>query len=149
MVAQKPEMSSMPDILDGESAVFNPCPPWGSTEPSSSRGILAPGRFEGVNSFPQPVQDRVKGALAIAAAGSMADMAKPMKGFDAGVYEISKPTGPMRSGRSMRSNLAPTFGWFTPSRRSRPKASRRRNARSTSSKNASNGSERFCYEGKG
>jgi phage-related protein len=41
------------------------------------------------SSFPQPVQDRVKGALAIAAAGSMADTAKPMKGFDVGVYEIS------------------------------------------------------------
>jgi phage-related protein len=41
------------------------------------------------SSFPQPVQEGVKGALAIAAAGSMADMAKPMKGFDVGVFEIS------------------------------------------------------------
>jgi phage-related protein len=39
--------------------------------------------------FPPTVQDRMKFALEIAAAGEMADIAKPMKGFDAGVFEIS------------------------------------------------------------
>ena len=42
-------------------------------------------------SFPLPVQDQMKFALEIAAAGAMADIAKPMKGFDAGVYEIALP----------------------------------------------------------
>lgn len=39
--------------------------------------------------FPPPVQERVKFALQIAAAGEMADIAKPMKGFVAGVFEIA------------------------------------------------------------
>lgn len=42
--------------------------------------------FQGL---PPSVQERVKYALEIAAAGEMADNAKPMKGFDAGVFEIS------------------------------------------------------------
>jgi phage-related protein len=42
-------------------------------------------------SFPSPVQDRMKFALEIAAAGAMADIVKPLKGFDAGVYEIALP----------------------------------------------------------
>lgn len=33
----------------------------------------------------------MKFALEIAAAGAMADIAKPMTGFDAGVYEIALP----------------------------------------------------------
>ena len=41
------------------------------------------------SAFPQPVQDQMKFALEIAALGQMADIAKPMKGFDAGVYEIA------------------------------------------------------------
>lgn len=41
------------------------------------------------NSFPPAVQEQAKAALSIAAAGAMADVAKPMKGFDAGVYEIA------------------------------------------------------------
>lgn len=41
--------------------------------------------------FPQAVQERVKFALQIAAAGQMADLAKPMKGFDGGIYEIALP----------------------------------------------------------
>lgn len=39
--------------------------------------------------FPYPVQDRIRFALAVAAEGELADIAKPMKGFDAGVFEIS------------------------------------------------------------
>jgi phage-related protein len=50
---------------------------------------LAKAALKEFNSFPQAVQDQVMGALAIAAAGTMADVAKPMKGFDAGVYEIA------------------------------------------------------------
>lgn len=42
-------------------------------------------------SFPQPVQEQIKFALEIAAAGRMADIAKPMKGLDRGVYEIALP----------------------------------------------------------
>jgi phage-related protein len=41
------------------------------------------------HAFPQGVQEQVKFALEIAAAGEMADTAKPMKGFDAGVFEIA------------------------------------------------------------
>jgi phage-related protein len=39
--------------------------------------------------FPLPVQDQMKAALEIAAVGAKADIAKPMKGLDAGVYEIA------------------------------------------------------------
>ena len=42
-------------------------------------------------SFPQAVQEQIKFALEIAAAGQMADTAKPMKSFDGGVYEIALP----------------------------------------------------------
>jgi phage-related protein len=42
-------------------------------------------------SFPALVQDQIKFALQIAAAGAMADIAKPMKGFAAGVYQIALP----------------------------------------------------------
>lgn len=41
--------------------------------------------------FPQAVQERMKFALEIAATGRMADIAKPMKGLDGGVYEIALP----------------------------------------------------------
>lgn len=41
--------------------------------------------------FPQAVQDRMKDALAIAAMGQKADIAKPMKGLGAGVMEIALP----------------------------------------------------------
>jgi phage-related protein len=40
-------------------------------------------------SFPQSVQERMKFALEIAAAGETADIAKPMKGFDVGVFELA------------------------------------------------------------
>jgi phage-related protein len=40
-------------------------------------------------SFPQSVQERMKFALEIAAAGEKADIAKPMKGFDAGEFELA------------------------------------------------------------
>lgn len=39
--------------------------------------------------FPQSVQEQIRFALEIAAAGEMVDAAKPMKGFDAGVFEIA------------------------------------------------------------
>jgi phage-related protein len=39
--------------------------------------------------FPQAVQEQFKFALEIAAVGQMADTAKPMKGFQAGVFEIA------------------------------------------------------------
>lgn len=39
--------------------------------------------------FPRPVQEQMKFALEVAAAGGMADIAKPLKGFDAGVFEIA------------------------------------------------------------
>ena len=41
------------------------------------------------NGFPQAVQGQMKFALEIAAAGKMADIAKPMMGFEGGVYEIA------------------------------------------------------------
>lgn len=41
------------------------------------------------NSFPQGVQEQMKFALQIAAEGQMADIAKPMKGLDSGVFEIA------------------------------------------------------------
>ncbi len=41
--------------------------------------------------FPQAVQKRMKFALEIVAAGQFPDVAKPLKGFDAGVYEIAIP----------------------------------------------------------
>jgi phage-related protein len=45
--------------------------------------------YKEFSSFPQAVQEQVKFALSVAAAGEMADIAKPMKGFDAGVFEIA------------------------------------------------------------
>jgi predicted XRE-type DNA-binding protein len=41
--------------------------------------------------FPRAVQEQAKFALEIAAQGSLADIAKPMKGFDVGVFEIAMP----------------------------------------------------------
>ncbi len=41
------------------------------------------------HTFPQAVQEQIKYALEIAAIGEMADTAKPMKGFDAGVFEVA------------------------------------------------------------
>ncbi len=41
--------------------------------------------------LPKSVQDTVKAALEIAAVGEMADIAKPMKHIEAGVYEIALP----------------------------------------------------------
>lgn len=47
--------------------------------------------FKEFHSFPQAAQEQMKFALEIAAKGQMADIAKPMKGFDDGVYEIALP----------------------------------------------------------
>lgn len=38
--------------------------------------------------FPAPVQSRMRAALEIAATGEMADIARPLKGMDTGVYEL-------------------------------------------------------------
>ena len=47
--------------------------------------------FKEFGSFPQAVQEQMKFALEVAAAGQMADIAKPMKGLGGGVYEIALP----------------------------------------------------------
>ena len=39
--------------------------------------------------FPESAQERIVTALRIAARGEKADIAKPMKGMDAGIYEIA------------------------------------------------------------
>jgi phage-related protein len=39
--------------------------------------------------LPEPVQRRMVAALRMAAAGETADLAKPMKGFGSGVFEIA------------------------------------------------------------
>ena len=49
------------------------------------------GAFKEFSAFPQAVQEQIKFALQIAAAGQMADSAKPMKGLGGGVYEIALP----------------------------------------------------------
>ncbi|MCU0830614.1 MAG: type II toxin-antitoxin system RelE/ParE family toxin [Rhizobiaceae bacterium] len=41
--------------------------------------------------FPIFVRDRVTSALVIAQSGGMADIAKPMKGFGPGVFEVALP----------------------------------------------------------
>jgi phage-related protein len=43
------------------------------------------------STFPAAVREQMSFALEIAAAGQMADVAKPMKGLDGGVYEIALP----------------------------------------------------------
>jgi phage-related protein len=47
--------------------------------------------FKAFHTFPQAVQTQMQFALEIACAGEKADIAKPMKGFDSGVYEIALP----------------------------------------------------------
>jgi phage-related protein len=47
------------------------------------------GALKDFKSFPGPVQDRVMFALRVAARGEKADIAKPMKGLGAGVFEIA------------------------------------------------------------
>lgn len=47
--------------------------------------------FKEFGDFPQGVQEQMKFALEVAAAGQMADIAKPMKGLGGGVYEIALP----------------------------------------------------------
>lgn len=82
--------------------------------------------------FPQAVQERVKFALQIAAAGQIADLAKPMKGFDGGIYEIACPIAAMPIAPSMPLSSATSFGCCTLFRRSRRVESRRRSTRSRS-----------------
>jgi phage-related protein len=47
--------------------------------------------FKEFTTFPQGVQEQMKFALQVACEGQKADIAKPMKGFDGGVYEIALP----------------------------------------------------------
>ena len=49
--------------------------------------------FKDFRGFPESAQERMITALRIAASGRKADIAKPMKGFDAGVYEIALAQG--------------------------------------------------------
>lgn len=48
--------------------------------------------------FPEAVRDRVNTALTIAAEGGKADIAKPLKGFGSGVFQIAIRIGPMLGG---------------------------------------------------
>jgi len=41
--------------------------------------------------FPEAVRNRIRLALEVSAHGRMADNAKPLKGFDGGVFEIAVP----------------------------------------------------------
>jgi phage-related protein len=45
--------------------------------------------FKEFNAFPQPVQEHLRFALEVVAQGAFPDIAKPLKGFDGGVYELS------------------------------------------------------------
>ena len=47
--------------------------------------------FKEFRTFPQGVQEQMKFALQLACEGEKADIAKPVKGFDGGVYEIALP----------------------------------------------------------
>ena len=47
--------------------------------------------FKEFQSFPQAVQEQMKFALQIACEGQKADIAKPMTGLGAGVFEIALP----------------------------------------------------------
>ena len=49
------------------------------------------GARKAYEAFPQPVRDRMNTALTMAAHGSKADIAKPLKGFGPGVMEIAVP----------------------------------------------------------
>jgi phage-related protein len=52
---------------------------------------VGPCGLQGIPIVPQAVQEQMKFALEIAAAGERADIAKPMRGFEGGVYEIALP----------------------------------------------------------
>ena len=62
--------------------------PRGMGEEVRSIGWIRAAR-KAYEAFPPPVQDRVNTALTIAAQGSKADIAKPLKGLGAGVMEIA------------------------------------------------------------
>jgi phage-related protein len=47
--------------------------------------------FKDFQTFPQAVQEQMKFALQLASEGEMADISKPMKGFDGGVHVIALP----------------------------------------------------------
>lgn len=81
-------------------------------------------------SFPEGARSICLAALTIAAEGSKADIAKPLKGLGSGVMEIACPTVATPSGWSMQCSLARMCGSCTHFRRSRPKESRRRNTKS-------------------
>ena len=81
--------------------------------------------------FPEGAKSICLAALTIAAEGGKADIVKPLKGLGTGIMEIALPY----RGNAFRVvyavQMARTFGLSMPSRRNRPKGSRRRNTRST------------------
>ena len=60
--------------------------------------------------FPDQVRSVCLTALTIAAEGSKADIAKPMRGLGSGVFEIAVPFAVTHSAWFMRYNSAMTFG---------------------------------------
>lgn len=82
--------------------------------------------------FPESAQTEILRALVVAAEGGKADIAKPMKGFGSGVFEVALKY----RGDAFRTVYAVQIGdalWsFTPSRRNPRAASRPQSKRSTS-----------------
>ena len=86
--------------------------------------------------FPESAQEQVLQALNIAAEGQTADIAKPMKGFGSGVFEISvrDKSDAYRVVYACRS--AKTSGSCMRSRKSRKPASPHRKRKTTRAGNA-------------
>jgi phage-related protein len=85
--------------------------------------------------FPAEVETICLAALTIAAEGGKADITKPLHRLGSGVLEIALPftSDAFRVVYALR--LGTTSGWSMPSRKKRRRESRRRNGRSTFSKN--------------
>lgn len=89
--------------------------------------------------FPQRAIDKGLDALTVVADGGMPDIAKPLTGLGAGVWELAIKERGDAYRSSTRCNWATTSGWFMRSRRSRSKELRPRATKSTSCASGSGG----------
>ena len=76
--------------------------------------------------FPEGAQNAIMQALTVAAEGRKADIAKPLKGFGSGIFEVALRYRNDAYRTVYAVQLEERFGFCTPSRRRRSWASRPR-----------------------
>lgn len=104
---------------------------WAASDEKDKAGFKIGAALKEFETFPEETKSICLATLTIAAEGGKADVAKPKRGWARVYLRLRCRFEAMRFEWSTRYNLPRKSGWSTRFRRSRRRASRRRNAKST------------------